>query len=79
MGNLYLAIHVDDGILISNNEDKTKELLKKLEDSFEFTITKDPTSFLGIEINKEENSIKLKQTKYMKTILERLKCKMQIP
>lgn len=55
-GSLYLAIYVDDGILMydKNNEEEVKNLIKKLKDEFEMVECKEPKEYLGIKI--ERNS-----------------------
>ena len=39
---IFLAIHVDDGILISKDISKMKKLLKQLNEEFEMTIIENP-------------------------------------
>lgn len=70
---LFLAIHVDDGIMVSSDKQETVKLLTCLRSEFKFTVTENPTSFLGIEIKKEKDFVGLNQTKYSKMIIERFK------
>lgn len=61
---LFLAIYVDDGILIGENEDDMNKLLKKLKQEFEMTVQQNPKSFLGMEIVKNESGLLIKQEAY---------------
>lgn len=69
--DLLLAIYVDDGIIMVNNERQINKLIQELQQKFEISIYTKVESFLGIEIKREENKIILSQKTYMKTILER--------
>lgn len=65
-----LAIHVDDGILFGRNLQDLKNLLSKLKNVFEIIINENPSSFLGLEIEKQENSIRLNQQNYSGKVLD---------
>ena len=67
---VYLAIYVDDGILISKCIFAIETVLRKLRG--EFGITEDEAKeFLGMEIerDREARSIKISQTAYLEKIL----------
>lgn len=67
---LFLAIYVDDGLIIGKNEQEIENLLEDLRNEFEMTENNNPTSFLNIEIKRTEEYLALKQEKYVKTILK---------
>ena len=70
-GELYLAIHVDDGIIIGKDILKIKQLQQKLRKEFETTITEEPRSYLGIEIKKITTGIVIFQNNYLKNWLNK--------
>jgi len=67
----YLAIHVDDGIIMGKSPVKIQNLLKKLEKEFEMTINKNPSMYLGMEVTQNSNGIFLSQRSYAKQIIDR--------
>ncbi|UYV82828.1 hypothetical protein LAZ67_22000996 [Cordylochernes scorpioides] len=69
---MYLAIYVDDGILMGDNEEELNNILEKLSQEFEVKINNDPRTFLGINLCFEEkNKILLSRENYAKSVLER--------
>ncbi|GJQ87710.1 hypothetical protein Trydic_g22081 [Trypoxylus dichotomus] len=70
-GTLILVIYVDDGILIGNNVIQMNELLSRLEYEFKMKIDKNLKTFVGIEIDKMEDGLMLKQENYIKNVLEK--------
>lgn len=73
---IYLAIHVDDGILFGKNENELSTLLEGLKEFFQLT-SGDTKIFLGITL-KFENGIHMSQKMYALEILKRfhmLDCK----
>lgn len=70
-GTVLLAIHVDDGIIISSDEKATTKLLTKLKSHFEITVDMMPISHLGIQISKSERGICLHQTSYAEQVLKK--------
>ncbi|GJQ79318.1 hypothetical protein Trydic_g16185 [Trypoxylus dichotomus] len=50
---LFLAIYVDDGMVISKDPEELTDLLGNLKQEFEMTIFQDPKKFVGIEITKQ--------------------------
>jgi len=70
-GDIYLAIHVDDGIIIGNDKTKISKLLNKLREEFEITVKKEPKSYLGIDITKSDKGISISQENYAKEVLKR--------
>lgn len=57
-GTLCLAVYVDDGLIVGENEEEIDILLKNLEQSFEMKRFEKVDSFLGIRLTKGEKSIK---------------------
>ena len=48
--SLFMAIHVDDGIIMGEDERQIEEILLKLENQFQITKTTNPKVYLGIQI-----------------------------
>lgn len=69
--SLILAIYVDDGILIGQDEREMDTLLKGLRKEFEMTSCDEPTSFLGIDIKFDNQHLKLSQESYAKQVLDK--------
>jgi len=67
---LILGIYVDDGILIGNNIHEIKDTIKQLKTEFKMTVFYNPKIFVGLEIYREEDKIKLKQEEYTVKILK---------
>lgn len=65
-----LAIYVDDGILFGKSQQNLKNLLSNLKNIFEITFNENPSSFLGLEIERGPDGIKLSQQNYSEKILE---------
>lgn len=61
---------MDDGILFGRNAHDLQNLLLKLKNVFVITVNENPSSFLGLEIEKEKEGIRLNQQKYSEKILE---------
>lgn len=65
----YLAIFVDDGLIISENENQIQPVIEFLQSHFEIKIM-DAKYFLGLEINRfTDGSIHLNQQAYIKKVL----------
>lgn len=69
--SLYLAIHVDDGIILSRDDYQTSLLLDKLKIEFEVVIEDEPKSYLGFEIDINDQGITITQSKYAEHVLQR--------
>jgi hypothetical protein len=72
-GNLiYVALYVDDMLLIGNNMDVIKEVKKKLSAKFDMKDLGVVNFILGMEIKKDRatRNLWLNQTKYIETILK---------
>lgn len=66
---LILSIYVDDGIIIGNDPSEIEQILEDLKQEFKITIMRKPDTFVGFEITREQETIKLSQQKYIKSIL----------
>lgn len=64
-GTLFLAIYVDDGLIVGKNEAKINELLEKLEKKLEIKKFEEVDTFLGIRVTRTSEFIKLDQEKYI--------------
>lgn len=70
---LYVAIYVDDGLVVGNNEKEVQKFLKELKTEFKITIGS-LDNFLGMKIECQDNgSITVSQKDYIKRILERFR------
>lgn len=67
---LFLIIYVDDGLIISTNEEQSNKLLKHLEEELEIK-REELKVFLGMEITRSDEGIFICQTNYAKKILEK--------
>jgi len=61
--DLYLLIHVDDGLLIGTN-DHMKEFITNLRQHFDIKL-EDSSDFLGLEILQHRDSIEISQSRYI--------------
>jgi len=61
---------VDDGILIGDNIHEIEETIKQLKTEFKMTVFYNQKTFVGLEICREEDKIKLKQEEYTIKILK---------
>lgn len=64
---------MDDGLIIGDDEAEINGLLRKLGKEFEMTVTSNPKIFVGTEINKTNEGLKLTQSDYTNKILKRFK------
>ncbi|KAJ8879390.1 hypothetical protein PR048_019998 [Dryococelus australis] len=69
-GNLIPAIWVDDGLVISNENDKIDEFMMKLQTEFEVKITDNPEIFVGFEIENARGFINIHQESYVDQLLK---------
>lgn len=70
---LYVAIYVDDGLVVGNNEEEVQRFLEKLKTEFKITIGS-LNNFLGMKIEcQDDGSITVSQENYTKKILERFR------
>lgn len=70
-GTMYLGIHVDDGVVLGNEQSEIKKLLKKLEENFEMMVNENPSHYLGMEIKRTDRALTITQTKYANEVVKR--------
>jgi hypothetical protein len=70
---MYVALYVDDMLLIRNNMDTIKEVKKKISSKFNMNDINTKNFILGMEIKRDQvlRKIWLNQRKYIETILKR--------
>lgn len=65
---MYLALYVDDGLLLG--EPKEMDIiLEKLQELFDCKVNRNPSSFLGMEVDVSDKGIRLTQMEYAKNVL----------
>lgn len=69
---VFLALYVDDGLIMSESESATKSVLDYLESNFKITIDR-ADEFLDFEIkrNREHRLLKICQSGYIKKVLQK--------
>ena len=70
---VFMAFHVDDGIITSNDKNAVDNILKSLQDKYELKIERNPSSFLGIHMYRDrlKGLIRLDQGAYIKASAEK--------
>lgn len=66
----YLAVYVDDGIVIANDKEQCQQLIRDLNCHFK-TKTTTGSSFLGMELTITKDWIKLSQSRYVHMMVEK--------
>lgn len=69
-GTIFLAIYVDDGIIVGFNEQEIIDLLSELNKEFQMVACDNPSSFLGIDIFRNREHMVLSQVKYTEKVLK---------
>lgn len=74
MEKLYLALYVDDGLLLCKSSDILKKFIQQLSEEFEIKVC-EPSYFVGIEIERDSSQrlIKIHQATYIQKLLKRFK------
>jgi len=75
---MFVLVYVDDIIVASSSHETTNALLKDLENEFALKDLDDLHYFLGIEIKRSRDGLKLSQEKYVADVIQRAgmsKCK----
>lgn len=67
---VILILYVDDGLLLAKSKVVLSEILKIFMQTFEIKIV-DCNSFIGMEIDKGKDYIRVSQSQYIKTIIKR--------
>lgn len=57
-GSLIMATYVDDGIILDNNKKEMETVIERLGEEFEIKKESEPSSFLGLEIIRDNNNIR---------------------
>lgn len=74
----YILVYVDDILLISNRGNEIKSLKDKFKDTFKMKDLGIISKYLGMQIVKEGNKVKISQTEYIRSVLKKFnmdKCK----
>jgi len=73
---LYLALYVDDGLLLCKSSEILQKFLQQLSKKFEIKVCK-PSYFVGIEIDRdqEQRIVKIHQATYIKRLIEKFRMK----
>ncbi|PNF26042.1 hypothetical protein B7P43_G06356 [Cryptotermes secundus] len=66
-----MAIHVDDRIIMGEDERQIEEMLLKLENQFQITKTTNPKVYLRIQSERQPDGIHISQTNYARQMLEK--------
>ena len=67
--NCIIAFYVDDLVIMSKDEKEIESIKKKLKSEFEITDKGRISTFLGISIERKEDSLHMSQTKYIEDLL----------
>ena len=70
-GIIFLLIWVDDIVILSDKRELVDEFVKQMSDEYKIKDLGPLKFFLGIEFEQSENSVKMSQSGYCKTVLER--------
>jgi hypothetical protein len=68
---MYLPTHVDDTLLIASHKDIVSEFMRCLRMKFEVTGGELATEFLGMQITQERDGIRIHQTKYAHSLMDK--------
>lgn len=73
---IFIAFHVDDGIITSNNQKTLDEVIQALAAKYDLKVNEKPDSFLGISLfrDKQSNLIYLNQKNYIDACVEKFHC-----
>lgn len=70
--DLFLVIYVDDGLILSFNQNHVDQVMKTLQSQFDVTIG-DSSCYVGLQIKRDMNSVFIHQESYTMKVLERFK------
>jgi len=71
--DIFLAIHVDDGILIGKDISKMKKLLKQLNEEFEMKIIENSEIYVGMQLEKRQEGLFIHQENFGNKTLAKYK------
>ena len=66
---IFLAIHVDDSILIGKNISKTKNPLKQINEEFEMTVIENHEVYVGIQLERRQEGLFIHQENFVNKTL----------
>ncbi|KMQ87973.1 integrase core domain protein [Lasius niger] len=69
-GTMFVAIHIDDGFIVGKRKEEIRKLIENLKKEFKLTEEEDSETYLGLEIEKKKENIKLSQEIYTKQVFE---------
>jgi hypothetical protein len=69
-----MALSTDDIIITGSDDDESERTKKMIMDRFESRDMGEPQSYLGMEIKRDGNTIKLSQREYIEKILAKFQC-----
>lgn len=69
--SVIIALYVDDGLVIGQDKENLKQILNKLENTFQMKKNENPTCYLGMEIQHLQEGIKLTQKNYINSMLQK--------
>ena len=71
---IYLALYVDDGLVMSTSIKVLDQFLEELQDKFEIKMN-EPRYFVGLEIerDRDKRSIKIHQTNYIQKVIDKFR------
>lgn len=67
---LIVAIYVDDGLILSNNDNLMTKCIDHIKSRFEIKISK-PDNFVGVQIRMINGTLKINQEQYIKDIISK--------
>jgi hypothetical protein len=70
VGMVAIAVHVDDGSVVSTNEEKLKRMVEVFNSFVEFKETTSTNLILGLQISRTATSIAISQENYVNSLLD---------
>uniref|UniRef100_A0A0A9X817 Retrovirus-related Pol polyprotein from transposon TNT 1-94 n=1 Tax=Lygus hesperus TaxID=30085 RepID=A0A0A9X817_LYGHE len=68
---MFLAVHVDDGIIAGKSLEKLHEVVKILEKEFKVIAFENPDTYLGLDIIRTDSHLKLSQKGYAEAVIRK--------
>lgn len=68
---VYLAVYVDDIVFACRTEEEYQQIIRNLNKYFTVTSLGDIRNFLGVEVRRTDEGIKLNQARYIRKLLSR--------
>ncbi|KAF6213070.1 hypothetical protein GE061_010784 [Apolygus lucorum] len=68
---MFLAVHVDDGIIAGKSWEKLREVVSTLEKEFKVVAFENPSTYLGLDICKTDTYLKLSQKGYADAVVRK--------